>query len=50
MRCHYCDAEAAYAADSDDVRVGLCQAHLQTFVTTCAEEDLATALDALADA
>lgn len=49
MRCHYCRADAAYAAESNGLRVGLCDDHLQIFVQTCVEEDLSTALDALAE-
>lgn len=47
MRCHYCDAGAAYAAESSGVKVGLCEEHLREFVSTCAEDDLSTAIDAL---
>ena len=28
MKCHYCDLDAIYAAESDGVRVGLCEHHL----------------------
>ncbi len=47
MRCHYCDAEAAYAADSDGVRVGLCEEHLREFVATCADANLVEAHERL---
>lgn len=50
MRCHHCDAKAAYAADSDGIRVGLCEDHLQIFVATCADADLPTAIQELAEA
>lgn len=29
MKCHYCERDAAFAPESDDVRVGLCPEHLQ---------------------
>ena len=29
MRCHWCDRRAIYAPESDGVKVGLCQRHLQ---------------------
>lgn len=29
MRCHYCEREAAVSAESDGVRVGLCEEHFQ---------------------
>lgn len=29
MQCHYCDAPAAYAAESNEVVVGLCDSHLE---------------------
>lgn len=47
MRCHYCDAEAAYAPESHGIRVGLCDLHLKVFVSTCSEQDLPAALGEL---
>jgi hypothetical protein len=29
MRCHYCDAEAAFAAEKDGLKVGLCTDHFR---------------------
>lgn len=29
MRCHYCDRAAAFAAEKDGVRVGLCKSHFR---------------------
>jgi hypothetical protein len=29
MHCHYCSREATVTADSDGLRVGLCELHLQ---------------------
>ena len=29
MRCHYCDSSAAFTAEKEGVRVGLCKAHFQ---------------------
>ncbi len=49
MRCHYCDTEAAYAADSEGVRVGLCERHLQQFVRRYAEADLADVIENVQD-
>ena len=37
MRCHYCDREAAYAAASDGVRVGLCERHLRSQIEELSE-------------
>jgi hypothetical protein len=31
MQCHYCDREAAYAAEKDHLKVGLCKRHLREF-------------------
>jgi len=29
MRCHYCEAAAAFAAEKDGLKVGLCTEHFQ---------------------
>ena len=29
MQCHYCDDAATVAAESDGIKVGLCDAHFQ---------------------
>lgn len=47
MRCHYCDRTAAYAPESQGVKVGLCPEHLHDFMSTCAEADLPTALETM---
>ncbi len=30
MRCHYCDQDAAFTAEKDGVRVGLCKGHFRS--------------------
>jgi len=32
MKCHYCDRDAAYAAEKDGLKVGLCERHFRTQV------------------
>jgi ribosomal protein S14 len=44
MRCHYCDREAAYVAEKDGVRVGLCQRHFRERVEELSESDGLAAL------
>ncbi|MFC7008945.1 DUF6757 family protein [Halalkalicoccus salilacus] len=39
MRCHYCDREAAVSAESDGVRVGLCEEHFQDRLEELAESE-----------
>lgn len=39
MRCHWCDREAIYAAESNGVRVGLCERHLSERVEELSEAD-----------
>lgn len=39
MRCHYCDDEAAVSAESDGVRVGLCEEHFQNRLEELAESE-----------
>ncbi|ESP89511.1 DUF6757 family protein [Candidatus Halobonum tyrrellensis] len=39
MRCHYCEREAAYTADRDGVRVGLCENHFRERVEELAESE-----------
>lgn len=39
MRCHYCEREAAYTADRDGVRVGLCEDHFRERVEELAESE-----------
>ena len=43
MNCHYCDREAAYAAQKDGVKVGLCERHFRERIEELAEsEELAS--------
>ncbi len=44
MQCHYCDRDAAYAAEKDGIRVGLCEEHFQERVEELAESDELAAL------
>jgi len=37
MECHYCDRAAAYAADHDGVRVGLCERDFEEQIGALAE-------------
>ena len=37
MRCQYCTAEAAYAAESGGIRVGLCERHLHEQINRFAD-------------
>ncbi|GAB3420703.1 hypothetical protein GCM10027435_23770 [Haloparvum alkalitolerans] len=39
MNCHYCDREAAYAASTDGVKVGLCEEHFREQVERLAESE-----------
>lgn len=39
MQCHYCEAPAAYAAESEGVKVGLCEDHFQDRLEELAEAD-----------
>jgi hypothetical protein len=39
MQCHYCEQEAAFAADHEGVRVGLCEAHFQEQLEALSESD-----------
>ncbi|MEF8820442.1 MAG: DUF6757 family protein [Haloferacaceae archaeon] len=39
MECHYCDAGAAYAAEQDGVRVGLCERHFRERIEELAESE-----------
>lgn len=39
MQCHYCDREAAYAAEKEAVRVGLCEAHFRERVEELADSE-----------
>lgn len=39
MQCHYCDEPAAYAAESEGIKVGLCEEHFQERIEELAESD-----------
>lgn len=39
MQCHYCERDAAYAAESEGVRVGLCEEHFRERVEELAEDE-----------
>ncbi|MFC7172415.1 DUF6757 family protein [Haloplanus litoreus] len=44
MNCHYCDREAAYAAEKEGIRVGLCENHFRERLEELAESDDLAAL------
>ncbi|ELZ77041.1 MULTISPECIES: DUF6757 family protein [Haloferax] len=44
MQCHYCDREAAYAAEKDSIKVGLCERHFRKRVEELAESEELAAL------
>ncbi len=39
MNCHYCDQEAAFAAESEGLKVGLCEDHFRERLQELAEAD-----------
>ncbi len=39
MQCHYCEREAAFSADHEGVRVGLCEEHFRERVEAITEAD-----------
>lgn len=39
MQCHYCDREAAYAAERHGVSVGLCESHFRDRIEELAESE-----------
>lgn len=39
MHCHYCDREAAFAADHEGVQVGLCEEHFQEQLEALSDAD-----------
>ena len=39
MHCHYCDRKAAYAAEKDGVKVGLCEEHFRERLELLADSD-----------
>ncbi len=39
MRCHYCDREAAFAAETGGLTVGLCEEHFRERLQELAESD-----------
>lgn len=44
MQCHYCNREAAYAAEKEGVKVGLCEDHFRERLEDLAESDDLAAL------
>ncbi|MCT9095010.1 DUF6757 family protein [Haloarchaeobius sp. HME9146] len=39
MKCHYCDQVAAFAAETDGIKVGLCEEHFRERLEELAEAD-----------
>ena len=39
MNCHYCDHAASFAAESEGVKVGLCETHFRERLQELAEAD-----------
>lgn len=39
MNCHYCNRTAAYAAEKDGIKVGLCEDHFRERVEELAESE-----------
>ncbi len=39
MNCHYCDRDAAFAADSEGIKVGLCENHFRERLQELADAD-----------
>jgi hypothetical protein len=44
MYCHYCDRTAAYAAEKDGIKVGLCEQHFRERIEELAESEELEAL------
>ena len=44
MHCHYCDRKAAYAAEKDGLKVGLCERHFRERIEELAESEELAAL------
>ncbi|MCL9815930.1 DUF6757 family protein [Natronocalculus amylovorans] len=44
MRCHYCEREAAYAAETDNIKVGLCSEHFRDRLAELSDSDDLSAL------
>lgn len=39
MKCHYCDRDAAFAAESAGIKVGLCEDHFRERLAELSESD-----------
>ncbi|MFB6227144.1 MAG: DUF6757 family protein [Halobacteriales archaeon] len=39
MYCHFCDREAAFTAEKDGIRVGLCESHFRERFRELADSD-----------
>ena len=44
MKCHYCDDEAAFAAETEGVKVGLCEVHFRERLEELSDADELQAL------
>jgi hypothetical protein len=44
MKCHYCDDEAAFAASTEGVKVGLCEVHFRERLEELSDADELKAL------
>ena len=44
MNCHYCEDDAVYAAETDGIKVGLCEQHFQERVEELADDERLEAL------
>lgn len=44
MHCHYCDREAAYAAEKEGMKVGLCESHFRERIEELADSEELAAL------
>lgn len=39
MKCHYCEDGAVYAAETEGIKVGLCEQHFQERVEELADDE-----------
>jgi hypothetical protein len=44
MQCHYCESGAAYAAEKNGIKVGLCEQHFRKRVEELADSEELQAL------
>lgn len=45
MRCHYCTSEAAFAAEKDGLKVGLCAEHFRERIEEITDSEELAALE-----